>query len=47
MEQAPTVIESAKNQLQSYLQQERFSRAAVIGFWVVFVGGEVYEWGQG
>jgi hypothetical protein len=47
MEQAAIVIESAKNQLQSYLQQERFSQAAVIGFWVVFVGGEVFEWGKG
>ena len=35
----------AKNQLESYLQTERFQREEVLGFYVIFIGGELYEWG--
>jgi hypothetical protein len=43
----PSVIEAAKNQVNEYLQSERFSRSDVRGFYVVFLGGEVAEWGEG
>jgi Predicted AAA-ATPase/PD-(D/E)XK nuclease superfamily len=43
----PSVIEAAKNQVNEYLQSERFSRSDVRGFFVVFLGGEVAEWGEG
>ncbi len=42
-----SVIEAAKNQVNEYLQSERFSRSDVKGFYVVFLGGEVAEWGEG
>jgi hypothetical protein len=43
----PKVVEEAKNQVNGYLQSERFSRPDVRGFYVIFLGGEVAEWGEG
>jgi Predicted AAA-ATPase/PD-(D/E)XK nuclease superfamily len=40
----PQVIEQAQTQLDEYMQSERFSRPDVRGFYVVFLGGEVYQW---
>jgi hypothetical protein len=37
------VIAEAQTQLDGYMQTERFSRPDVRGFYVVFLGGEVYE----
>ena len=37
------VIKEAQTQLNGYMQTERFSRPDVRGFYVVFLGGEVYE----
>ncbi len=38
------VIEQAESQLGEYMHSERFSRPDVLGFYVVFLGGEVYQW---
>lgn len=40
------VAEQAESQLGEYMQSERFSRPDVLGFYVVFLGGEVYQWKQ-
>jgi hypothetical protein len=40
------VIEQAESQLDEYMRSERFSRPDVLGFYVVFLGGEVYQWKQ-
>ena len=40
------VIEQAESQLGEYMRSERFSRPDVLGFYVVFLGGEVYQWKQ-
>jgi hypothetical protein len=38
------VITEAQTQLNGYMTTERFSRPDVRGFYVVFLGGKVYEW---
>lgn len=38
------VIQQAETQLDEYMTSERFSRPDVRGFYVVFLGGEVYQW---
>ncbi len=38
------VIQQAETQLDEYMRSERFSRPDVRGFYVVFLGGEVYQW---
>ncbi len=43
----PQVSEEAENQVNEYLQSERFSRPDVRGFYIVFLGGEVAIWGEG
>ena len=40
------VIEQAERQLDEYMRSERFSRPDVLGFYVVFLGGEIYQWKQ-
>jgi len=40
----PDVAAEARTQLAGYMRSERFSRPDVRGFYVVFLGGEVYEW---
>jgi hypothetical protein len=40
------VIQQAETQLDEYMRSERFSRPDVCGFYVVFLGGEVYQWKQ-
>jgi len=40
------VVEQAESQLGEYMHSERFSRPDVLGFYVVFLGGEVYQWKQ-
>lgn len=40
------VIAQAETQLDEYMRSERFSRPDVLGFYVVFLGGEVYCWKQ-
>jgi Predicted AAA-ATPase/PD-(D/E)XK nuclease superfamily len=40
------VVKEAEIQLDGYMKTERFSRPDVRGFYVVFLGGEVYEWGE-
>jgi hypothetical protein len=40
------VIQQAESQLDEYMRSERFSRPDVLGFYVVFLGGEVYQWKQ-
>jgi hypothetical protein len=40
------IVEASKTQLKSYMHSERFSRKDVKGFYVVFLGGEVYKWGE-
>jgi hypothetical protein len=40
------VIQQAETQLDEYMRSERFSRPDVRGFYVVFLGGEVYQWKQ-
>ena len=40
------VIEQAESQLGEYMSSERFSRPDVLGFYAVFLGGEVYQWKQ-
>jgi Predicted AAA-ATPase/PD-(D/E)XK nuclease superfamily len=39
------VVKEAKTQLAGYMKTERFSRPDVRGFYVVFLGGQVYKWG--
>ena len=39
-----TVIKEAQEQLNGYMKTERFSRPDVRGYYIVFLGGEVYEW---
>jgi hypothetical protein len=41
-----SVVAAAQTQLQGYMQTERFSRTDVRGFWVVFLGGQVYKFGS-
>lgn len=38
------VIAQAETQLDEYMRSERFSRPDILGFYVVFLGGEVYQW---
>ena len=38
------VIQQAEIQLNEYMTSERFSRPDVRGFYVVFLGGDVYQW---
>ncbi|MDX2072450.1 MAG: AAA family ATPase [Haliscomenobacter sp.] len=38
------VTQQAAQQLNEYMTSERFSRPDVRGFYVVFLGGEVYQW---
>jgi hypothetical protein len=38
------VIQQAETQLDEYMRSERFARPDVRGFYVVFLGGEVYQW---
>jgi hypothetical protein len=38
------VIQQAETQLDEYMHSERFARPDVRGFYVVFLGGEVYQW---
>ncbi|MDX1908339.1 MAG: AAA family ATPase [Bacteroidia bacterium] len=40
----PEVIAQAEAQLDQYMRSERFSRPDVRGFYVVFLGGDVYQW---
>jgi Predicted AAA-ATPase/PD-(D/E)XK nuclease superfamily len=39
-----TIVAEAEAQLHGYMTSERFSRSDVRGFYVVFLGGEVYQW---
>jgi Predicted AAA-ATPase/PD-(D/E)XK nuclease superfamily len=39
-----TIVAEAAAQLHGYMTSERFSRPDVRGFYVVFLGGEVYQW---
>jgi hypothetical protein len=41
-----TVVSDVKKQLAGYMKTERFTRPDVRGFYVVFLGGKVYKWGQ-
>jgi hypothetical protein len=43
----PQVSGEAENQVNEYLQSERFSRPDMRGFYIVFLGGEVATWGEG
>lgn len=45
-ETLPVVLAEAKAQLKEYMSSERFSRPEVRGFYVVFLGGDVYQWGE-
>jgi len=38
------VIQQAEIQLDEYMTSERFARPDVHGFYVVFLGGDVYQW---
>jgi Predicted AAA-ATPase/PD-(D/E)XK nuclease superfamily len=38
------VIHEAETQLDSYMQSVRFNRPDVRGFYVVYLGGKVYQW---
>jgi hypothetical protein len=40
----PKVVQDATQQLDEYMRSERFARPDVRGFYVVFLGGEVYQW---
>jgi hypothetical protein len=40
----PTKIEEAQSQLNAYMTSTRFARPNVRGFYVVFLGGDLYEW---
>jgi Predicted AAA-ATPase/PD-(D/E)XK nuclease superfamily len=42
----PQVITEAQAQLDEYMRSERFSRPDVRGFYVVYLGGEVYQWAE-
>jgi Predicted AAA-ATPase/PD-(D/E)XK nuclease superfamily len=42
----PDVIQQAENQLNSYMITERFSRPNVCGFYVIFLGSKVHQWGE-
>lgn len=44
-DKADSVAKEAKTQLEGYLQTERFNRPDIRGFYVVYVGNEVYQWG--
>jgi Predicted AAA-ATPase/PD-(D/E)XK nuclease superfamily len=39
-------VHEAQTQLNEYMKTERFSRPDVRGFYVVYFGGEVYQWGE-
>jgi Predicted AAA-ATPase/PD-(D/E)XK nuclease superfamily len=41
-----TVIAEAATQLDGYMRSARFTRPNIRGFYVVFLGGEVYAWKQ-
>jgi len=45
-ETLPVVLAEAQAQLKEYMSSERFSRPDVRGFYVVFLGGKVYQWGE-
>lgn len=38
------VISGVRTQLDGYMRSERFTRKNIKGFYVVFLGGEIYEW---
>jgi Predicted AAA-ATPase/PD-(D/E)XK nuclease superfamily len=38
------VVKQAEKQLDGYMKNERFNRPDVRGFYVVFLGGDVYKW---
>jgi hypothetical protein len=40
------VVEQAEKQLDGYMTSERFNRPDVRGYYVVFLGGDVYKWGE-
>lgn len=40
----PDVIQQAENQLNTYMNTERFMRPDVCGFYVIFLGGKVHQW---
>ncbi len=40
------VVKEAEEQLTRYMASERFSRPDVRGFYVVFFGGTLYQWGE-
>jgi hypothetical protein len=40
------VVTEAQTQLDGYMTNERFNRPDVRGFYVVFLGGTVYKWGE-
>ncbi|MDZ7879490.1 MAG: AAA family ATPase [Saprospiraceae bacterium] len=42
----PTVIKEAQTQLDGYMTSARFARPDVCGYYVVYLGGEVYKWEQ-
>ncbi|MEM6316291.1 MAG: AAA family ATPase [Bacteroidota bacterium] len=41
-----TVVEQVRKQLDGYMTSARFARPDVRGFYIVFFGGEAYEWGE-
>jgi Predicted AAA-ATPase/PD-(D/E)XK nuclease superfamily len=43
-EKVDTIVTEAEIQLDGYMKTERFSRPDVRGFYVVYLGGEVYKW---
>jgi hypothetical protein len=40
----PLKIKEAQTQLDGYMKSARFSRPNVRGYYVVFLGGDLYEW---
>jgi hypothetical protein len=45
-ETVESVVAEAKTQVEKYMKTERFTRPDVQGFYIVFLGGTVYEWGK-
>ncbi len=43
-EKIQKAVDDARIQLDGYMESPRFSRPDVRGYYVVFLGGEVYEW---
>jgi hypothetical protein len=42
----PQFLAEAQTQLDEYMRSERFSKPDVRGFYVVYLGGEVYQWAE-